>query len=261
MVQLYYFCPEGSCSQGSQSRPRVFRTSIALLALLAPAARRRTSKRPNQKNGATLESCALALAQVRIRDLRNWICWQLHMHLCLACSRTVCSCHATRYWSPPTKAAHTSSQPRALFPDSCHPDTFSMKINKDPKDARSRYNLQRHLPRSFFREGKVWKWEDGTVQTFKIGAGAAFQASSVQYSKLFAQRIGAASKRVLPAQTPGLWASGSGSGFGSGDRQLPSAPPSTLIHLQYLLSIAPCCNFCHLQNPNNLVLDTLAPKL
>ncbi|PMD52900.1 uncharacterized protein K444DRAFT_704405 [Hyaloscypha bicolor E] len=139
--------------------------------------------------------------------------------------------------------------------------TFSMKINKDPKDARSRYNLQRHLPRSFFREGKVWKWEDGTVQTFKIGAGAAFQASSVQYSKLFAQRIGAASKRVLPAQTPGLWASGSGSGFGSGDRQLPSAPPSTLIHLQYLLSIAPCCNFCHLQNPNNLVLDTLAPKL
>jgi hypothetical protein len=82
--------------------------------------------------------------------------------------------------------------------------------------------------------------EDGTVQTFKIGAGVAFQASSVQYSKLFAQRIGAASKRVLPAQTPGLWASGSGSGFGSGDRQLPSAPPSTLIHyLQYLLSIAP----------------------
>ena len=107
--------------------------------------------------------------------VRNWICWQLH-------SRTLCSCHATRYWSPPTKAAHTSSQPRALFPDSCHPDTFSMKINKDPKDARSRDNLQRHLPRSFFREGKDWKWEDGTVQTFKIGAGAAFQASSVQYS-------------------------------------------------------------------------------
>jgi hypothetical protein len=136
-----------------------------------------------------------------------------------------------------------------------------MKINKDPKDARSRYTYKGifRVPSSV-RE-KDWKWEDGMVQTFKIGAGAAFQASSIQDSKLFAQRIGAASKRVLPAQTPGLWASGSGSGFGSGDRQLPSAPPSTLIHLQYLLSIAPGVQFCHLQNPNNLVLDTLAPKL
>jgi hypothetical protein len=30
VVQLCYFCPEGSCSQASQSHPRVFRTSIAL---------------------------------------------------------------------------------------------------------------------------------------------------------------------------------------------------------------------------------------
>jgi hypothetical protein len=115
----------------------------------------------------------------------------------------VCACHATRYWSPPTKAAHSSSQPR-VFPDSCHPDTFSMKINKDPKDARSRY--KRDLPRSLFRGGRIgsgrtdrFNFQDGR---WAMGAGPAFQASSVQYSKLFAQRIGAASKRDFAGPDP-----------------------------------------------------------
>jgi hypothetical protein len=44
-----------------------------------------------------------------------------------------------------------------------------MKINKDPKDARSRYNLQRHLPRSFFREGRIGS---GRTERFKLSRSA-----------------------------------------------------------------------------------------
>jgi hypothetical protein len=120
-------------------------------------------------------------------------------------TRTLCSCHATRYWSPPTKAAHSSSQPRAS-PDSCHPDTFSMKINKDPKDARfgTKGSSAFLLPRGKNRKGGTqrFNFQDGRwARARAMGARPAFQASSVQYSKLFAQRIGA-SKRDLPAQDP-----------------------------------------------------------
>jgi len=123
--------------------------------------------------------------------------------------------------------------------------------------------VQRDLPRSFFREGRIgrgrterFNFQDGRWAR-AMGARPAFQASSVQYSKLVAQRIGA-SKRDLPAQDPLPPASASAPEI----RQSPPSPPSTLIHLRYLLvSIGPCCNFCQLQNPNNLVLDTLAPKV
>jgi hypothetical protein len=121
---------------------------------------------------------ALALAQVRIRDRQEldfvgnctctyctytWLALVLYPY----CTRTLCSCHATRYWSPPTKAAHSSSQPRAS-PDSCHPDTFSMKINKDPKDARfgTKGSSAFLLPR-----GKNRKGEDGTVQLSRWAMG------------------------------------------------------------------------------------------
>jgi hypothetical protein len=107
--------------------------------------------------------------------------------------------------------------------------------------------------------------EDGTVQLFKMGDGRGRWAPGMPFRhppystcKLFAQRIGAASKRDLPAQDPRSL----GLRLRLRLRRSPIASFST-EHLQCLLVsiIAPCCNFCQLQNPNNLVLDTLAPKV
>jgi len=89
--------------------------------------------------------------------------------------------------------------------------------------------------------------EDGTVQLSRWAMGegdgrrkclSGILRTVLPYSKLFAQRIGAASKRDLPAQTPGLWASGFG--FGSGDLQSPPSPPSTLYPLAVSFSIDYC---------------------
>jgi hypothetical protein len=203
------------------------------------------------------------LAQVRIRDRQeldfvgNRTCTCTWLAPVLSC---MClPCHAIL--ESANKAAHSSSQPR-VFPDSCHPDTFSMKINKDPKDDRSRY--KRDLPRSPLPWGKNRKWEDGPVN-FQDGRWALdlpFRHppySTVSFSPSESARR---QREILPAQTPGLWASGFG--FGSRDRQSPSSR-STFIHL-YPLAVSSnidCAvlQLLHLQNPSNLVPHTLAPKV
>jgi hypothetical protein len=136
------FWPEGSCSQS----PRLPR-AIHVSRLSDSAAPRwpcwlcwqlqldgELQSDRIRKMAQRWGCAALALAQVRIRDRQEldfvgnctctyctytWLALVLYPY----CTRTLCSCHATRYWSPPTKAAHSSSQPRAS-PDSCHPDTF-----------------------------------------------------------------------------------------------------------------------------------------
>src|SRR5882757_9984500 len=141
-------------SQASQSHPRVFDSST-LLHPAGPAGSAGTAGSCSlTANSKATESEKWRNAGV-VRPLhwlrygfaiaRNWILLATAPAptvptpgLLSYCTRTVpysmfLPCHAIL--ESANKGRTSSSQPRAS-PDSCHPDTFSMKINKDPKDAR-----------------------------------------------------------------------------------------------------------------------------
>jgi hypothetical protein len=118
---------------------------------------------------------ALALAQVRIRDRQeldfvgNYTCTYCTVPtpgLLPYCTRTLCSCHATQYCSPPTKAA-----PVHLNPE--HPRIPVIQTRFQWRSIRTQRMpdlVQRDLPRSFFREGRIGRG-DGTVQLSRWAMG------------------------------------------------------------------------------------------
>jgi len=144
-------------------------------------------------------------------------------------------CHAIL--ESANKGRTSSSQPRAS-PDSCHPDTFSMEINKDPKDARfgTKGSSAFLLPR-----GKNRKGEDGTVQLSRwaMGDGRGRWAPGLPfrhppYSTVSLSPSESARQREI-CWPRTLWASGFG--FGSGDTPIASFSTEHLYPLAVSFSI------------------------